>query len=112
MGLGCKIGKKTVRFDDLTPAAWMEVERGCKSDWAQIYVAPMSDLEGALLLVAECVKVVEPDVDAMARANELASSLGKMAKLWVDVDDDLPHEFADGVPKEVDADSTTSSSSS
>lgn len=99
MPLGCKIGEKTVRFDDLTPQAWMEIENSCKSDWAQVYVAPMSDLAGAVAVVCECVKVAEPDVtDPMVRALELTKTLGKMSEVWVDVDEDLPTGFQDGIP--------------
>lgn len=113
MPLGCKIGETTIRFDDLTPQAWMEIERSCKSDWSTVYVAPMSDLAGAVAVVCECVKVAEPgEGEPMARALALTATLGKMAELWVDVDDDLPTQFTDGVPDpKADGDSTTSSSS-
>lgn len=108
MALGCKIGSRTVRFDDLTPAAWMTVQDGSKSDWSEVYVAPLRDLNAALLLVAECVKVVEPDADPLTRANELGPTLRDLSELFVEVDEDLPHTYQDGVPK-AEADPSTDS---
>ena len=113
MALGCNINGRTVRFDDLTPAAWMAVQDGSTSDWSEVYVAPLRDLNAALLLVAECVKVAEPDCpDPAAKANELGSSLRALSDMFIEVDEDLPHTFQDGVPKEEAGPSTGSSSPS
>lgn len=112
MALGCNINGRTVRFDDLTPAAWMQVQDGSKSDWSEVYVAPLRDLNAALLLTAECVKVAEPDCpDPLVRANELGGTLRELSELFVEVEEDLPHTFQDGVPK-AEADPSTDSSSS
>jgi hypothetical protein len=108
---GCKIGDKVVRFDDLTPQAWEEVGRAAShGEWARVYVAPMADLSGALALVCECVKVATPNEgEPMAKALELGSSLGKLDKLFVDVVDDKPSQWTDGVPDpKADEGSTTS----
>lgn len=107
MALGCNINGRTVRFDDLTPAAWMSI--GGDGEWAEVYVAPLRDLNAALRLVAECVRVAEPDcTDVDTRAAELGATYGKLKALFVDVPDDLPHTWEDGVPKAEDDASTGS----
>lgn len=107
MALGCNINGRTVRFDDLTPAAWMAI--GADGEWAEVYVAPLRDLNAALRLVAECVRVAEPDcADVDTRASELGSTYGKLKALIVDVPDDQPTEFVDGIPKEAAGSSTDS----
>lgn len=113
MALGCNINGRTVRFDDLTPAAWEAVEDGSGVSWSEVYVAPLRKLSAALLLVAECVKVAEPDCpDPTVKANELGSSLRALSDMFIEVDEDLPHTFQDGVPKAEGEPSTDSSSSS
>lgn len=96
-GLGCKIGTKTVRFDDLTPAAWITIGG---NNWSDAYLAPLRDLDVAQRVVVECVKVAEPDADPGARAAELTPTLRHLSELFVEVDDDQPNEFRDGVPTE------------
>lgn len=113
MALGCNINGRTVRFDDLTPAAWEAVEDGSGVSWSEVYVAPLRKLSAALLVTAECVKVAEPGhADPVARANELGKTLRELSELFVEVEEDLPHTFKDGVPKAEDEASTDSSSSS
>lgn len=100
MGWGCKISEKTIRFDDLTPQAWIEIGRATEQgEWSRVYVAPMADLAGAIAVVCEAVKVAEPsEGEPMARALALTDTLGKMDKIFVQVDDDLPTAFEDGIP--------------
>ena len=90
----------------------MDVEKGSSGDWSETYVAPLRNLDAALLLVAECVKVAEPGADPTTRAGELGATLRQLSELFVEVDDDLPHTYRDGIPFEEADPSTTSSVSS
>ena len=97
-GLGFKVGTKTVRFDDLTPAAWMRVDAGSSLDWSDVYLAPLRNLTAGILVLEECVKVAEPDAEPVARAGELAPTLRALSELVIEVEDDMPTEVRDGVP--------------
>lgn len=92
-GWGCKIGDRTVRFDDLSLDAWIRIQHDSGASWFEAYNAPMRDLAAARITVEECVKVAEPDADPTIRVAELAPNVKALDALIVAVDDDMPTEF-------------------
>ena len=106
MPWGAKIGSKTVRFDDLSPQAWIRVDAESASSWAEVYTAPLKDPAACLIVLEECVRLVEPSADAVTRVQELTPRMRDLAELLVEVDDDLPDTAVDGVPPRGDDGST------
>ena len=87
----CRVAPdKMVRLSDLTVEDMQEVVKTAERDWFSLYLAPLSDLTGAVALYAKCCQKagVEP--------HEL--TVGELWNLFERVPDDRPLAYTGGLP--------------
>lgn len=90
------IDGKTMHIGSLSPEEIDQIATRCDVNWLILFERPLTSIRVAKELVDVAAKHLGVAVPVLATARELYDAFDM-------VDDDLPAEYADGIPKEAPA---------